>query len=123
MSKSFRELSLSITEPQYRDIDAISYSMASKFQGEGFRSLPTLYDRIETPSLTFGSVVDTMLTDGMDEFERKYMVCDFPQLTDSLVAITKELYSLCCDTYSAVLMGLFYEWQQKNLVIWDKGVS
>lgn len=27
----------------------------------------------------------------------------------------------CDDIYSAVLMGLFYEWQQKNLVIWDKG--
>ena len=25
----------------------------------------------------------------------------------------------CDDIYSAVLMGLFYEWQQKNLVIWD----
>jgi len=27
----------------------------------------------------------------------------------------------CDDIYSAVLMGLFYEWKQKNLVIWDKG--
>ena len=27
----------------------------------------------------------------------------------------------CDDIYSAVLMGLFYEWKQKSLVIWDKG--
>lgn len=27
----------------------------------------------------------------------------------------------CDDVYSAVLMGLFYEWQQKNILVWDKG--
>lgn len=27
----------------------------------------------------------------------------------------------CDDIYSAVLTGLFYQWQQTNLVIWDKG--
>tara|TARA_R100000654_G_scaffold73383_1_gene106135 strand:+ start:381 stop:1043 length:663 start_codon:yes stop_codon:yes gene_type:complete len=27
----------------------------------------------------------------------------------------------CDDVYFAVLMGLFYEWKQKNLVVWDKG--
>jgi len=27
----------------------------------------------------------------------------------------------CDDIYSAVLIGLFYEWQQTNLVVWDKG--
>ena len=27
----------------------------------------------------------------------------------------------CDDIYSAVLMGLFYEWKQKNLLVWDKG--
>ena len=27
----------------------------------------------------------------------------------------------CDDIYSAVLMGLFYEWAQKNILIWDKG--
>lgn len=27
----------------------------------------------------------------------------------------------CDDVYAAVLMGLFYDWQQKNIVVWDKG--
>jgi len=27
----------------------------------------------------------------------------------------------CDDIYVAVLMGLFYEWHQKNIVVWDKG--
>lgn len=27
----------------------------------------------------------------------------------------------CDDVYAAVLMGLFYEWKQKNFIIWDKG--
>ena len=93
--KSFKELSLSITEPQYREIDAISYSMLSRFQREGFRKLEHLYDKIESPSLTFGSIVDTMLTDGMEAFNEKFVISDFPELTDSLVNITKQLYALC----------------------------
>jgi len=27
----------------------------------------------------------------------------------------------CDDIYSAVLIGLFYDWHQKNLIVWDKG--
>lgn len=27
----------------------------------------------------------------------------------------------CDATYSAVLMALFYDWQQTNLIVWDKG--
>jgi len=27
----------------------------------------------------------------------------------------------CDDIYAAVLMGLFYDWGQKNILIWDKG--
>jgi len=27
----------------------------------------------------------------------------------------------CDDIYFSVLMGLFYEWKQKSLVVWDKG--
>ena len=71
--KSLIDISLKITEPEYREIDAISYSMLSKFQREGFRGLEHLYDKVESPSLLFGSIVDTMLTDGMKEFEEKYL--------------------------------------------------
>ena len=92
--KSLRELSLDITEPEYRDIDAISYSMLSTFQREGFRNISHLYDRKSSPSLTFGSIVDTMLTDGMDEFERKFIVCEFPELSDSLKVIADCLVAM-----------------------------
>ena len=96
--KSLIDISLKITEPEYREIDAISYSMLSKFQREGFRGLEHLYDKVESPSLLFGSIVDTMLTDGMKEFEEKYSICDFPELSDSLVGITRQLFALYGDT-------------------------
>ena len=34
---------------------------------------------------------------------------------------TAPILVFCDDVYAAVLMGLFYNWQQKNFVIWDKG--
>ena len=63
--KSIKELAWSVDEPTYRADSAISYSTLSRFEREGWRKLSSLFDKIETPSLTFGSAVDTKLTDGM----------------------------------------------------------
>lgn len=92
MEKSIRELAWNITEEEYRADPAISYSTLSRFEREGWRKLSTLFTKIDTPSLTFGSVVDTLLTDGTEAFNEKFIVCDFPPLSDSLVSITKELH-------------------------------
>ena len=57
---------------------------------------------IDTPSLQFGSAVDTMLTDGEDAFYENYVVCEFPSLSDSLIAITKELHRKFKETHRKV---------------------
>ena len=90
--KSIRELAWNVDEPTYRADSAISYSTLSRFEREGWRKLGSLFDKIETPSLTFGSAVDTKLTDGDEAFNERFIVCDFPPLSDTLISITKFLH-------------------------------
>ena len=93
--KTLYDISWQVSEPEYRADPALSYSTLSKYEREGrFNSLPTLFDRIETPSLTFGSMVDTLITGSEEEFRQQFIVIDDPGLTDSLKEITQILYSL-----------------------------
>lgn len=92
---SLDEISWKVDEPTYRADPALSYSTLSKYEREGkFASLPTLFDKIETPSLTFGSMVDTLITGSEEEFREQFIVIDDPGLSDSLKEITQILYSL-----------------------------
>lgn len=93
--KTLYDISWQVSEPEYRADPALSYSTLSKYEREGkFNSLPTLFDRIETPSLTFGSMVDTLITGSEEEFRQQFIVIDDPGLTDTLKEITQILYSL-----------------------------
>lgn len=92
--KSFKDISWLISEEEYRKDAALSYSTLAKFNREGFNSLYKLFDRVDTPSLTFGSAVDSIITGGMQEFEDRFMVADFPDIPDSIIAIVKYLHKL-----------------------------
>lgn len=93
--KKLYEIAWDVDEPTYREDPALSYSTLSKYEREGrFTSLPTLFDQISTPALTFGSMVDTLMTDGEEEFQRRFIVIDNPGLSDNLMEITMKLYSL-----------------------------
>lgn len=93
IKKELNEIAWNVTEEEYREDKAFSYSTLSRFEREGFEGLEHLYDKVESPSLLFGSVVDTLLTDGKEAFEAKYFVADFPKLTESKLAIIKDLYN------------------------------
>lgn len=93
--KSIKELAWDVTEEEYRKDPAVSYSTLSRFDREGWRNIEHLYDRVETPSLTFGSAVDTLLTDGEEAFQNRFIVCEFPPLTDTLAKIAKQLHVEC----------------------------
>lgn len=102
--KSIKELAWNVSEPEYRADPAISYSTISRFEREGWRKLDSLFDKIETPSLTFGSAVDTKLTDGDEAFNERFIVCDFPPLSDTLVSITKFLHKSFHEDYRKLSM-------------------
>ena len=82
--KSLKDLALQISEEQYRENPALSYSLIATYEKGGFASIPYLYDKKESDALTFGSMVDTIITEGMEKFQEKFAVADFKIPTDSI---------------------------------------
>lgn len=91
--KSLKEISWQVTEPEYRADDALSYSTLAKFAREGFDKLGSLFDKVETPSLTFGSAVDALITGGQEEFDKNFLVANFPAIKDSVEKVVKSLFA------------------------------
>lgn len=96
--KSFKEISLPITEAEYRADGAMHYSTLASFKRGGFHCIPTLFDRKETPSLLFGSIVDTLMTDGQEAFDKQYFVSEFPEISDQIANVVKGLFNTYKDT-------------------------
>ena len=86
--KKLTDLSWNVSEEEYRQDNSYSYSMLAKFNREGFENLDKLFDKISTPSLTFGSIVDCLLTDEQN-FENRFVVCGNNDLSDLYRGINK----------------------------------
>lgn len=101
--KSLYDISWKVSEPEYRADSALSYSTLARYEREGFNNLNRLFDKVESPSLLFGSVVDTLLTGTEDEFNSHFMVADISNpLSDTLVVIVKRIFSNFKDKYHAL---------------------
>lgn len=100
--KSIVELSWNVDELTYRKDSAISYSILSRYSREGFRKLGSLFDKVESPALRFGSAVDTMLTDGIDAFKERFTVCEFPSLSEALIGIARDLFESYGSQYRSI---------------------
>ena len=96
--KSLKEIALQIDEPTYRKMPELSYSMLSRFQSVGF-NIDKLQESVSSPSLTFGSAVDTIITGGQEEFERNFMVVDLPNIPDSASNCVRIIWNKYKDTY------------------------
>lgn len=96
--KKLSDIALPWTEEEYRADPALSYSTLSRFDREGFNKLDNLFDRVESPSLTFGSAVDSIITGGQEEFDSRFMPADFPDIPDSIIQIVKELFNRYSET-------------------------
>lgn len=101
--KSLRDISWQVTEPEYRADPALSYSTLSRFEREGFNNLDKLFERVESPSLVFGSAVDTLITGSEEEFNQQFMVAQLENPpSDTLVTITKKLFDTWKDGYTDI---------------------
>ena len=100
--KKLSEVALNITEEEYRADLALSYSTLSRFDREGFANIDKLFDKQETPSLLLGSIVDTIITDGEEEFNNRFVVAEYPNIPDSIIQIVKELFDVYKDTCSNI---------------------
>lgn len=103
LRKSLYAISWKVSEAEYRADPAFSYSTLARFEREGFNNISKLFDKIETPSLTFGSCVDTILTDGMETFNKLFTVVDNYILpSGNLVDIIKRLYEKFNSNYQTL---------------------
>lgn len=100
--KSLYDISWKVSEPEYRQDPALSYSTLAKYEREGkFNSLGSLFESVSTPSLTFGSMVDTLLTGSEEEFRQNFIVLEDPGISDTLKEITSVLYARFKNAYTS----------------------
>ena len=97
--KSLADIAWNVTEEVYRADPAYSYSTIAKFDREGFEKIDSLFDKVESPSLLFGSCVDTLLTDGQEAFDARFFVADFPDIPDNIKKMVNELFVLYSNSY------------------------
>ena len=102
MNKTLREISWNVDEETYRNDEALSYSTLAKFSREGFNKLDTLFDKVDSPSLTFGSAVDTLITGSQEEFDNNFMVADFPPISDSVLKVIKAAFTKFSSDYTSL---------------------
>lgn len=102
MKKSLDQIAWNVPEDVYRADPALSYSTLARYEREGFEHLDTLFDKVESPSLLFGSCTDCLLTDGEKAFADKYFISDIPKLSPSAEPIVKEIYSTFHDSYTNI---------------------
>lgn len=102
MKKSLADISWQVDEPTYRQDPALSYSTLARYEREGFEHLDTLFERVESPSLLFGSCVDTLLTDGEKAFTDNYYVSDIPKVSPTAEPIVKEIFEKFHDSYTNI---------------------
>lgn len=100
--KSLYDLSWQVSEDEYRSDSALSYSTLAKYERTGFNGIDNLFDKIETPSLTFGSAVDALITGGQEEFDERFMVADFPIISDTIIKIVKDIFREFGDTHRSL---------------------
>ena len=102
MRKSLSEISWQVPESVYRADPALSYSTLAKYEREGFEHLDTLFDRVESPSLLFGSMVDPLITDGEEAFDRQYLVSSIPNMKPSVEPVVKKIYEVFHNSYTNI---------------------
>ena len=101
--KDLKRISWVCSEEEYRADPAYSYSILAKYNREGFNKLDSLFDKVESPSLTFGSAVDSLVTGGEEEFNERFFVADFPEIQDSQKKLVEALYKGFGNNYQSLL--------------------
>lgn len=100
--KELYEISWQVTEPEYRQDPALSQSSIAKYEREGFSKLDTLFEPVSSPSLTFGSIVDELITGDKESFEKRFIVAEFPKLKPMQERGVNELVAKYKDEYTSI---------------------
>lgn len=96
------DISLKITEKEYRELPYLSQSSIATYSREGFSCVSKLGEKKESPSLLFGSLVDCMLTGSEENLNREFIAADLPKVTDSIELVIRTLASRYGSSYSSI---------------------
>lgn len=105
ITKELKDISWQVPEAIYRADPALSYSILAKYEREGFNRLDHLFDKVSSPSLLEGSMVDCLITGSKEEFDELYYIADFPSLGDKEQHIADTLYEMfheSCEVFSYI---------------------
>lgn len=102
MIKSIKSIFWDVPESVYRQDPALSQSTLSTYERKGFSCLDTLFEPISSPSLTFGSAVDAIITGGEKEFNDRFFISDIPKIKPSAEPVVKALYEQCHNAYTNI---------------------
>lgn len=91
MRKSLKDISWLVDETTYRNDSALSYSRIAQFFHNGPKALIS-NEKIDTPSLRFGSLTDTILT-ASEEFDDRFYVADIDKFSDTVRKMTEDLFN------------------------------
>lgn len=90
-------ISRDMTEQEYHQHPAMSYSAIHRYLDDGFQALEHLNDPISSPSLTFGSLVDVMITRPQDAY-KEFVVATIDPPSDKLVEIVNRIITFAYET-------------------------
>lgn len=111
MISNFSKLGLNISEKQYRQLPHLSYSMLAKYAREGFDGYLHINDDEESESLTFGSVLDCLITEPK-LFDERFKVVDCKvtgKIKDVLDYLLDKHYEDASDDISSVTQQEYIE--------------
>ena len=103
IERSIKTIFWNISEPDYRKDPALSQSSLSTYERKGFGCLDTLFEPFSSPSLTFGSAVDAIITGGEKEFNDRFFVSDMPKIKPSAEPVVKALYEQFHNAYTNIV--------------------
>jgi hypothetical protein len=93
-----------MSEPEYREVQAISYSMLSGVSKTPASLINT--EKFESPALTYGSAVDTMVFDGEEEFKKKFCVNSGISPSPIVEKITRQVMKAVIETKGSLAGSL-----------------
>lgn len=91
MVKSLKTLTQNWTEEEYRSYPAYHHSEIAQYAREGFKCIAHLGEQKESESLTFGSLVDTLITEP-DKFDEKFYISTVIFPSDTMKGIIDGLF-------------------------------
>ena len=91
MRHSIEDLTLKISESDYRKYPAYSQSLLGSYLRLGFDNIHKLEEPLVGSFLDYGSVVDVLLTGTKEEFDKQFIVLNMPELSSGLFKVCEYL--------------------------------